>query len=212
MNKNIKSDVYIKNVLQEDKKSLNLIDLGIGANCIFSLLGAKAFGWKCLGFEKNIKSIEIANKIISENNLNDNIKIINNETFEDFVFDFFYENNIYNKLFEEEKKTIYDFLVCNPPFYLNHFDFKKRKKKGFTAKPHEIICDGGEISFSLKLIKESEKLKNKIKFFCLFLSEKSSMFRLKKEIAKLESKNEIFTEIIPLGKNSRYILIWNFKI
>lgn len=182
-----------------------IIDLGVGANCIFPLLAAKAFDWKVLGFEKNEKSYKIAQEIITSNNLEKEITLECNATYERLIFDFF------TKFRSGEEDHVHDALICNPPFYFNFKDFKKRKRKGFTGKPHEVICEGGEVRFAKSLITESEMLRKKIRWFSLYLSEKSSMFALKRKLDSLDSVSRVFHRIIPLGKKKRFFLAWTFK-
>jgi 23S rRNA A1618 N6-methylase RlmF len=204
---NIESIFFEKHESQtnSNKEPTQIIDLGVGANCIFPLLAAKGFNWKVLGFENNPKSFELALETVTQNNLQSQIQLELNTNYDKLILDYF------NKQKETSSPDFFEGLICNPPFYLNFKDFKKRKRKGFTAKPHEVLCDGGEVTFGRRLVAESLLLRKRVGWFCLYLSEKSSMFNLKRTLKTMGSIESVVNRVIPLGKNKRFFLAWKFK-
>ena len=242
-----------------NSQRVKIIDLGVGANCIFPLLGCSALNWEFVCFEKDEKALKIAQKIVDENNLNKMVKLEWNGDYEGMIIDYFHkipfqlskkENNEISKStthneikllansdhqksqdnqntdhnieieasqnranLENISKPDFEFqgLICNPPFYPSFRDFKARKKRGFTAKPHEIIYTGGEIGFAQELIKESIQLQKRVRVFSMYLSEKCSMFALKKKISRMADNAWTFHQILYLGANRKFFLAWGFN-
>lgn len=68
---------------------------------------------------------------------------------------------------------IYDFCMCNPPFFTSNQELnpfhkarrpdRPRPRNAFTATQNEVIAEGGEVKFVSRMIKESKELDKKIK-------------------------------------------------
>lgn len=81
------------------------LDIGTGANCIYPLVGNKTYKWKFLATDINPDALLIANKIISMNNLNDSIQLL-----EQFNSDCIFKNIIH-------ERDYFHFSMCNPPYF-----------------------------------------------------------------------------------------------
>lgn len=66
----------------------------------------------------------------------------------------------------------YDFCMCNPPFFADHFEAqglvsrtpsRPDAKTMSTASPQEGIVKGGEIAFVRKMIDESNFLQDRVR-------------------------------------------------
>lgn len=67
------------NINNQQQNSLNLfpiLDIGVGASCIYPLLGHKMFGWYFYGSDIDQESLEWANNQIISNSLQDSIKLV----------------------------------------------------------------------------------------------------------------------------------------
>lgn len=53
-----------------------LLDIGVGASCIYPLLGCRMFGWNFFGSDIDNESLNWANQIIEANNLQNFIKLV----------------------------------------------------------------------------------------------------------------------------------------
>ena len=97
------------------------IDVGVGANCIYPLIGHKEFGWKFLCSDINKEAIDIADKIIKENFLKTSIKLVHQidekKIFENVIID----------------PTFYHFNICNPPYFDTHEIKENNPKKVFIC-------------------------------------------------------------------------------
>lgn len=57
-------------------ESVPILDIGVGASCIYPLLGCRMFGWNFYGSDIDPESLNWANQIILTNNLQDSIKLV----------------------------------------------------------------------------------------------------------------------------------------
>ncbi|KAF4716841.1 hypothetical protein FOZ62_021964, partial [Perkinsus olseni] len=87
--------------------SVKGIDVGIGGNGIYSLLGSALYGWQMIGTEVSQESIDNVQSIIDNNKDIVNITIKKQED--------------KMKIFEGciDLEDTYTFSMCNPPFYEN---------------------------------------------------------------------------------------------
>jgi 23S rRNA (adenine1618-N6)-methyltransferase len=189
------------------------LDIGVGANCIYPIVGNRSYGWKFIGSEIDKVSIENAQNIISSNELLQNkIKIIA-QTSKESIFE-----NIINT-----NDTI-DFTMCNPPFHKSKKDAKegtlrkiKNLSKGkntklslnFGGQHNELWCDGGEVEFISKMITQSVKYKNNCLWFTSLVSKKENLSAL---YLKLKSHNPKQIETIEMvqGQKQTRFIAWTF--
>jgi 23S rRNA (adenine1618-N6)-methyltransferase len=79
------SDLYDSFLLSGSTAHSNsIIDIGVGAICIYPLLGSKIFNWKFYGSDIDVESIESSKNIVLNNNLNDSIELHHVSDTEDF--------------------------------------------------------------------------------------------------------------------------------
>ena len=60
---------HISELVPENQKDITCLDIGVGANCIYPIIGVKEFGWNFVGTDIDPKSIESAKKIVNQNNI-----------------------------------------------------------------------------------------------------------------------------------------------
>ena len=56
-------------------KKISVIDIGVGANCIYPLIGHREYGWSFVGTDIDPLAISIAKSIVAQNNLEEAIEI-----------------------------------------------------------------------------------------------------------------------------------------
>lgn len=196
-----------------DGEKITVLDVGVGASCIYPILGIAEYGWNFIGSDIKAASVEAAQKIIlSDDHLKDKAKIRLQENSE----------NIFKGIIEENEQI--DFTMCNPPFHASAEDAQKgtqRKIRNLTGKKpvttelnfsgvnNELIYPGGEIAFIRNMIKESKDFSKNCYWFSTLISKESNL----KKIYKLLDEVEIFhLKTIPMGtgnKSSR-IIAWTF--
>ena len=188
------------------------LDIGAGANGIYCILGAQHFNWKMVGIESDLNAIDIANTNIQKTKeLQDKVKILHQEN----------KSFLFKNIIKADEK--FDFLVCNPPFHnskeeaikgtlrkLNNLGDKTKKKKfslNFEGQANELWCNGGEILFIKRLIKESAGFKDQIKIFSTLVAKKTSLPTIEKQLNKVKADYHIVP--MALGnKKGRYVMWW----
>nr|XP_026244730.1 U6 small nuclear RNA (adenine-(43)-N(6))-methyltransferase [Urocitellus parryii] len=120
-----------------DKSTLRRgIDIGTGASCIYPLLGATLNGWYFLATEVDDMCFNYAKKNVEQNNLSDLIKVVKVP-----------QKTLLMDALKEKSEIIYDFCMCNPPFFANQLEAKlspalhswKSSGKFFTYKGLHIF-------------------------------------------------------------------------
>lgn len=189
------------------------LDIGVGANCVYPIIGNKEYGWSFIGSDIDAVSIESANKIISKNpSLKANVDCRLQENPKDFFYGII------------RKDEYVDLSICNPPFHssaaeaqagsirkLSNLKHKKVSKAelNFGGQNNELYCDGGEERFVRNMIRESKKFATNCFIFSSLISKQST---LKSVIKVLEQSKAIEINTIPMGqgnKSSR-IIYWTF--
>lgn len=201
--------LWIEDLLQlfADKgKTIQGIDVGTGASCVYPLLGAKKNSWRFVATELDSESVAVATENVKRNNLEHLISIVHVQN----------ENLIMNVVGDGK----FDFCMCNPPFFSSpkelHPFFKARTrnrphpKNAFCATENEVVSKGGEVEFIAKLIHESKMLGNKVAIYTTMIGHKSSIAPLKKLLRELEVYSFKESEFCQ-GNTTRWGLAWTFE-
>ena len=77
-----KNDSTTAHAAVDDKKKdpFMVLDVGVGASCIYPLIGHKLFGWRCVGSDIDSSSLENCRRIVSGNNLDNVISLVEVES------------------------------------------------------------------------------------------------------------------------------------
>jgi 23S rRNA A1618 N6-methylase RlmF len=174
------------------------IDIGVGASCIYPLLGNSVYGWKFIGTEIDQESVKFSNENIKRNKLENEILIIHVDD----------DRLILNGVIPKDER--FDFCMCNPPFFSNELESERNNPKTIcTGNKNELMTEGGEFQFISQIITESLLLKNQICWFTSMIGKKETLKSLK---LKLNDLNILYyiTEFIN-GNITRWGIAWSFK-
>jgi 23S rRNA (adenine1618-N6)-methyltransferase len=187
------------------------LDIGVGANCIYPILGEHEYGWSFIGSEIEIEAVRSARLILEKNiHLKNRITIYHQTE----------KSNILKGVIRPQDE--FDFTMCNPPFHASAQDAAmgtKRKLKNlgikkdllnFGGKSHELWCQGGEKAFVRKMISESELMRNNCLWFTTLVSKKENLHFFEQELKKISA---IDVKVIEMGQGQKIsrILAWSFK-
>ena len=189
------------------------LDVGIGANCIYPIVGVSVYGWSFTGSDIDEVALKSAQNIINSNeSLKENI-IVKLQT---------NSKNIFKNIISKEDK--FDFTLCNPPFHKSQKDAiagNKRKVQNLTkqvvskaalnfgGKNNELWCEGGEVAFIKKMIKESKEFSKNCLWFTTLVSRKENLdfiYDALEDIEVLEYK----TINMAHGQKISRVLAWTF--
>lgn len=211
---------YIADLLAESNqgkipagKHVKCLDIGVGANCIYPVLGCKEYGWSFVGTEIDPVAVESANQIIQSNNsLKENIEIRFQHG----------EKDIFKGIVQDKER--FSVTICNPPFHASYEDAqagtlrKIKNLKGkkvqhatlnFGGRNNELWCDGGEKQFVQNMISQSRGFAGSCLWYTTLVSKEAN---LKAVYAALKKVNpvEIKTINMEQGNKISRIVAWTF--
>lgn len=192
---------------------IQCLDIGVGASCIYPIIGNKEYGWSFTGSDIDPVAIESANGIVTSNPALQgkvNCKLQTNAK------DFFYGII--------RKDELIDLSVCNPPFHASAKDAEEGTLRkihhlnpdkdvepvlNFGGQNHELWCDGGEEKFVRNMILQSKKFAPNCFCFSTLISKESN---LKSVYRTLEQVEAFGVETIPMGQGNKIsrIVVWTF--
>lgn len=192
---------------------ITCLDIGVGASCIYPIIGVIEYDWKFIGSDIDPKSIASAQNIINSNSaIKDKIECRLQKNSKD----------VFHGIISKEDKI--ELIICNPPFHASIEDAKKgsvRKIKNLTGKKvktpelnfsgisNELICEGGEYQFIQNMIRESKKLSKNCYWFSTLVSKQSNLKGIYKLLENIEA-NQIKRIPMGTGNKSSRILAWTF--
>jgi 23S rRNA (adenine1618-N6)-methyltransferase len=199
---------------------LKCLDIGVGANCIYPIIGTKEYGWSFIGSDIDEKAIENAQHIIDKNfavqpEASEGAKKIELRL-QPKAKDLFY-----GVIAKEEQ---IDITICNPPFHASAEEaaagtqrkiknLKGQKEvetaKNFGGKSNELWCEGGENKFIRNMVRESKKFASSCFWFTTLVSKQSN---LKTIYRSLENEKAVDVKTIPMGQGNKTsrIVAWTF--
>lgn len=194
-------------------EKITCLDVGVGANCIYPVIGTKEYGWRFIGSDIDPVAVASANKIIDANPRLFGMvecRLQTNPT------DLFYGII--------QKDEYIDFTVCNPPFHasmaaatagtlrkLSNLNEKKVKAPvlNFGGQNGELWCEGGEAQFVGNMIRQSRQFATSVFWFSTLVSKQS---HLKGACDALAKAAAVTIKTIPMGQGNKTsrVLAWTF--
>lgn len=199
--------------IPEGEKTVGL-DIGIGSNCIYPIIGNSVYGWSFVGTDIDEKALQNCKKIIA-----DNPKLIDAISLQLQIEPRFIFKNI---ILPEDR---FAFTICNPPFHdspeeaaksalrkVNTLENKKSDKPvlNFGGQNAELWCKGGELGFITQMIYESAKYPMQCLWFTTLVSKKDNL----KNIYKLLNKvgvAQMKTIDMAQGQKISRMVAWTFQ-
>ncbi|MFI4919364.1 MAG: 23S rRNA (adenine(1618)-N(6))-methyltransferase RlmF [Legionellales bacterium] len=194
-------------------KSIRILDIGIGANCIYPIIGNNEYGWYFVGSDIDPVAIKSANQIIAANDsLNEAIEC-RLQTSSTDVF-----RNII------KPGDVFDMSICNPPFHASLAEAKagtERKWKNlglkktskttlnFGGQNSELWCEGGEEAMVQEMIQQSALFPTQCFWYSTLISKKSNLPGVYRALTKAKAM-DIKTIDMAQGQKVSRIVTWTF--
>ncbi|SHG15008.1 23S rRNA m(6)A-1618 methyltransferase [Flavobacterium segetis] len=198
-------------------ETIQLLDIGIGANCIYPIIGNTTYGWNFVGTDIDENAIQNCKNIIAANPKLIDVVSLQLQTESRFIFK--------NIITPEDRFT---FTICNPPFHasqeeatkstirkvnnLETRDFNDKNTSpilNFGGKNSELWCKGGELGFITQMAYESAKYPLQCLWFTTLVSKKENLSSIYKTLNKV-SAVEIKTINMAQGQKTSRIVAWTF--
>ncbi len=190
------------------------LDIGVGANCIYPLLGQREYGWHFLGADIAREAIASAAAIVRANRLGAAIELRQQPD----------AGHIFRGLLAPDER--FDLTLCNPPFHASAEDATRgstrkwrnlgkldpRRKLpvlNFGGQAAELWCPGGEAAFVARLIGESAGFANQVLWFSTLISKASNLAGVYAALHKAGAL-QVRTVAMAQGQKQSRFVAWSF--
>lgn len=194
-------------------EKISVLDIGVGANCVYPIIGNKEYNWSFIGTDIDPVALESAAKIVEMNpRLKDRVELRLQTNPRDIFYGVI------------QKDELIDLTLCNPPFYaslaeaqsgtirkLNNLKDKKEEApiRNFGGQQSELWCEGGEEQFVRDMIRQSRQFIEPCLWFSTLVSRQSN---LKSAYEALKKAEAVEVKTIPMGQGNKIsrIVAWTF--
>lgn len=191
------------------------LDIGVGANCIYPLIGHHDYGWRFVGADIDAQSLDSAAAILAANpQYGDAIELRRQE----------HPQHIFQGLLQADER--FDFTLCNPPFHASLDEARsgsRRKWKNlgkqdpsralpvlnFGGQSNELHCEGGEAAFIARMADESAAFGQQVFWFSTLVSKASNVAPLQERLKVLGATDIRVVHMAQGQKQSRFVA-WTY--
>jgi 23S rRNA (adenine1618-N6)-methyltransferase len=211
---------YIADLLAESNEGvvptgtkIKCLDIGVGANCIYPIVGRKEYDWSFVGSETDAAAIQCAEAIVKSNTMlkgKVEIKLQTN-----------LDNTFMGIIAKDER---FDVTICNPPFHASLHAAQigsMRKLENLTGEkvddiilnlggqPSELTCVGGEMRFVRQMIHQSRLFAKQCCWFSTLISKHEHVETANNILEAIKAKE---VRIIRMGQGNKVsrVVAWSF--
>lgn len=196
-------------------KGIKVLDIGVGANCVYPIIGHQEYGWQFVGSDVNPVAVATAETIVKSNSCLKGAINIRLQSQPSKLFDGIWKD-----------KERFDVVLCNPPFHTSESAMTgeaKRKWRGVkgekvpTEKPllnfggtaPELWCEGGEAGFVSRMVKESVAYGERCFWFTSLVARQSNLDAIYRALKEAGARQVKTIEMAQGQKISRFVA-WSF--
>ena len=194
-------------------QSIHCLDVGVGASCIYPIIGINEYGWTFTGTETDPIALQSADKIIQSN------AVLKGKIDLRLQTD---PKDIFRGIIQPDEH--FDLTICNPPFHasaaeaqagtlrkLSNLSQQRITKPtlNFGGKNSELGCEGGEIRFVRTMIRQSRKFASSCFLFSTLISKESNLRAVYGALKQAEAI-EVHTIEMGQGNKTSRIVAWTF--
>lgn len=191
---------------------VRVLDIGVGANCIYPLIGHRSYGWRFVGADIDAAALANARRILEANGLGGAVELRLQAS----------PSAIFAGVVKPGE--LFDLTMCNPPFHESpdaaragtQRKWRNLGKAGagdavlnFGGQGAELCCEGGEEGFLCRMVAESVQHAAGCLWFTALVSRSSSLpgiRRALKQAGVLDSR----TIDMAQGQKKSRIVAWTF--
>lgn len=191
------------------------LDIGVGANCIYPLIGHREYGWRFLGADIDPVALASAETIVRANGLDNAIQLRRQGD----------PKRIFRGLLQPDER--FDLTLCNPPFHasleeatrgsqrkwrnLGKLDPKRKLPVlNFGGQGAELYCEGGEAAFVRRMVEESRDVAGQVLWFSTLVSKAGNLPAIQTALARVEAQEVRIIDMAQGQKQSRFVA-WTFR-
>lgn len=200
--------------LAANPQSIRVLDIGVGANVIYPLLGQREYGWQFVGADVKAEALKNAQSIVDANALSSVIELRLQTS----------PASIFKGIIQPGE--MYTFTMCNPPFHASLGEAQagtQRKWRGlgkqgaskksvvlnFGGQSAELYCAGGEEAFVTAMVNESKQFALQSLWFTTLVSKAATLPALYRVLKKVNARS-VKTIAMAQGQKQSRIVAWTF--
>ncbi len=189
--------------------SVLVLDVGVGANCIYPIIGRAEYGWRFVVTDIDPAALANARGIVEGNASLSGAVTLRRQT----------PPSILLGLLEPEER--FDLTLCNPPFNASLEEAQAGAKakwakldhpqtgKNFGGQGAELWTPGGEAAFARRMATESAALGTQVLWFSILISRSANLESVMDALERLRPEELRTIEVSQGNKKSR-IVAWTF--
>lgn len=195
--------------------TIRLLDIGVGANAIYPLIGNREYGWRFVGADIDATALANAQQILHANaGLTASIELRLQAS----------PTSIFKGIIQPD--DFFNLTLCNPPFHASLVEAQagtqrkwqnlgvntgksKALKLNFGGQAAELYCDGGEVAFVSRMIEESMQFKNQCTWFTTLISKTTNLPSVYSALKKVHAL-KVKTIDMAQGQKQSRIVAWTF--
>lgn len=193
-------------------RRVKILEIGVGANCVFPIIGAAEYGWKFVGSDIDSVSVRWARELVAANrSLKKNVECRLQAD----------PSKFFNGIVKADER--FALTLCNPPFHASRAAAqegtmrKLRNLKGtseatlnFGGSDSELWCDGGELNFIRGMIRESASIPEVCAWYSAMVSKQENLSGIRKALKTVRASDSRVLGI-SLGQKQSRIVAWTFQ-
>ncbi|CAE1144161.1 putative AdoMet-dependent methyltransferase [Serratia sp. Tan611] len=195
-------------------KGVAILDVGVGANCIYPIVGVREYGWRFTGSEVESGALQSAKMIVAMNpQLKNSVRLRQQKQPE----------RIFDGIIGAAER--FDATLCNPPFHasaeearastrrklhkLGKGEVAAKPVQNFGGKNNELWCAGGEEAFVCAMVAESVGKAENCLWFTSLISKSSTLPAVYQALRQAGAVEVRTVEMAQGQKISRFVA-WTF--
>lgn len=194
---------------------VRVVDVGVGANVVYPLLGHIEYGWSFVGTDVDAASLESAERILMANRVPESAVALRQQESPGRVFE--------GVLREDER---FELTMCNPPFHASAQEAgegSRRKwrnlgkgaggeaapKLNFGGSGGELWCPGGESAFVARMVGESARMPERVLWFSSLIAKSANLPAVYEALRRAGAADVRTVAMGQGAKQSRFVA-WTF--
>ena len=194
-------------------EEITVLDVGVGANCIYPIIGRRAYGWHFVGSDVDGVAVRAAQQIEAANPALAGAIECRLQPARTRIFDGLIQAG-----------EVFDLTMCNPPFHASAAaaaagSQRKTANLGtargprpalnFGGQNNELWCEGGEASFIRRMVQESGRRPRSCYWYTSLVSKKETLPGVYRAL-KTAGATAVRTIDMAQGQKKSRLVAWTF--
>jgi 23S rRNA (adenine1618-N6)-methyltransferase len=191
--------------------TIQVLDIGVGANCVYPLIGHAEYGWRFVGSDVDPAALRNGQAILDANPDIAPFVTLRRQPHTQAIFS--------GIIMETDR---FDLTLCNPPFHRSKSEAEASSQRkwqnlgktmavtrNFGGHAAELWCAGGEEAFVRRMIEESVTYANRCLWFSSLIAKTTTLPAIYRS---LKQAGVVRHETITMaqGQKQSRIIAWTF--